>query len=353
MSGALSIRAGTRAINIIRDEGLDLSRVKVIAGASGSAKFLVLTWIDRVLMSLLKDCTHPIDLIGTSIGAFRMAAFCEKDPVTAIDILERKYIEQHFSRHPAREEITQEGVNILDAYIDDNQINEILSHPFFRINFLANRSKGLMKSETMPLLMAGLGVAAAMNLVHRRLLRFSLERALFCRSREYTPFAGMDEFPMTIHQLTAANFKKALLASGSVPVIMEGICDIPGIPGMFRDGGIIDYHLDLPFLPDNDGLVLYPHFYDYITPGWFDKNRYRKPNPEHMKNVVLISPSKAFVKTLPHGRIPDRKDFQTFKGRDKERMDFWWTAAEKSKQLGEDFHDAVVSGKIRHLVKPL
>lgn len=315
MTGNLIVKAGNRAINIIRDEGLDLSRVRVLAGASGSAKFLVLTWIDRVLMSLLKDSTHPIELIGTSIGAFRMAAFCQKDPVTAIDILERKYIEQHFSLHPAKEEITQEGVSILDAYIDDHQIDEILSHPFFRINFLANRSKGLMKYEIMPLLMAGLGIAAVQNLLHRRLLRFSLERALFCRSRESTVFAGMDEFPMTIHQLTAANFKKALLASGSVPVIMEGICDIPGVPGVFRDGGIIDYHLDLPFLPDNDGLVLYPHFYDYIIPGWFDKNRNRKPHPEHMKNVVLISPSESFVKTLPHGRIPDRKDFQIFKGK--------------------------------------
>lgn len=163
----------------------------------------------------------------------------------------------------------------------------------------------------------------------------------------------MNEFPMTIHQLTSANFKKALLASGSVPVIMEGISDIPGVPGVFRDGGIIDYHLDLPFLPDDDGLVLFPHFYESITPGWFDKKLNRKPNPEHLKNVVLISPSEAFVKTLPYGRIPDRKDFKTFKGRDKERMDYWWTASDKSKQLGEEFHNAVASGNIRHMVKPL
>jgi len=63
-------------MDIIQDEGLDMSRVKVIAGASGSAKFLVLTGIDRVLMSLFEERTDPLYLIGTSIGAFRMAAFC-------------------------------------------------------------------------------------------------------------------------------------------------------------------------------------------------------------------------------------------------------------------------------------
>ena len=92
----ISIRAGCKAIEIIRDDGLDLSRVKVIAGASGSAKFLVLTGIDRVLVSEFKDRIDPLYLIGTSIGAFRMAAFCQKDPLKAIKILERKYIEQHY-----------------------------------------------------------------------------------------------------------------------------------------------------------------------------------------------------------------------------------------------------------------
>ncbi len=54
MFDTISIRAGHSAIKIIQDEGLDLSRVKVLAGASGSAKFLVLTGIDRVLISLFK-----------------------------------------------------------------------------------------------------------------------------------------------------------------------------------------------------------------------------------------------------------------------------------------------------------
>ena len=81
----LSVLAGSKAIGIVRDEGLNLSRVKVLAGASGAAKFLVLTGIDRALLSLFKERKPPLHLIGTSIGAFRMAAYCQKIRVPMAD----------------------------------------------------------------------------------------------------------------------------------------------------------------------------------------------------------------------------------------------------------------------------
>ena len=53
-------------------------------------------------------------------------------------------------------------------------------------------------------------------------------------------------------------------------MVVEGV-EIPGRPGEVHwDGGVLDYHLDLDFGP-TDGLILYPHFYDHIVPGWFDK----------------------------------------------------------------------------------
>ena len=133
MLNNISILAGSKALEIIKDEGLDLNRVKVLAGASGSAKFLVLTGIDRVLMEMFKNRTDPLYLIGTSIGAFRMAAFCQKDPISAIDILEQEYIAQSYTLKPAKQDITLETHRILNAYIHDNQIKDILNHPFMRI----------------------------------------------------------------------------------------------------------------------------------------------------------------------------------------------------------------------------
>ena len=349
----ISILAGSKAMGIIQDEGLDMSRVKVIAGASGSAKFLVLTGIDRVVMSLLKERTDPLYLIGTSIGAFRMAAFCQKDPIAAIGKLEKEYIAQQYDLRPSKEDITRETMRILDAYIDDKEIVAMLNHPFMRINFLSSKCKGLLRSDRLGPLLLGLGLSAGVNLLSRKGLGLFFERALFCNPSKKPPFVCMDQFPMTSYGLTPANFKPALLSSGSMPIAMEGVSTIEGAQGLFRDGGILDYHLDIPFLPEEDGLVLYPHFYEKITPGWFDKALNRKPDKCNMENVVLVAPSKTFVKSLPHAKIPDRKDFRLFKGKDMQRKVYWKTVLEKNRQLGEEFFEVIQSGKIRHIVKPL
>ncbi len=350
----ISIRAGSRAIKIIREEGLNLARVKVLAGASGSAKFLVLAGLDKVLISMLKGRKKSLYLLGTSIGAFRMAAFCQSDPLAAIETLEREYIDQQYVLKPSKEEITGGTLKILNAYIDDQELSFMLNHPFMRLNFLSNRCKGLLKSDHYLGQCAGLGVAAGLNLLRRKFLGFCLERALFHPPGKLPPFSGMSEFPLVLHSLTPQNFKTALLSSGSIPLAMSGVSNIQGVPGVFMDGGILDYHLDLPFLPeDRENLVLFPHFYETITPGWFDKSLKRNPSASHMENVVVIAPSQKFIHTLPFSKIPDRKDFYAFKGNDQQRKIHWKNAADQSRLLGEDFFEAVQSGKIRHMVKPL
>jgi hypothetical protein len=353
MLDSICVRAGSKAIDIIRDEGLNLSRVEVLAGASGSAKFLVLTGIDRVLVSLFKNRTDPLYLIGTSIGAFRMAAFCQTDPVAAIERLEQEYIAQQYTDQPSRQEVTQKTKQILDAYIDDKEINAMLDHPFMKICFLANQCRGLLKQDLLVVQGMGLILAAGVNLLSRSGLGYFWKRALFSSPGSCPPFAGMEQFPMNRYGLTPANFKSALLSAGSIPLAMEGVSDINGAPGVFRDGGILDYHLDIPFLPDSDNLVLYPHFYPTITPGWFDKPLDRKPSGKNMENVVLVAPSPAFVEDLPFKKIPDRKDFITFKGKDAQRMGYWKNVLEQNKRMGDDFFEAVQSKKIRQIVKPL
>ncbi len=349
----ISVRAGSKAIRILRDEGLNLSRVKVIAGASGAAKFLVLTGIDRVLLSSFKHRTDPLYLIGTSIGAFRMAAYCQRNPVDALDKLEREYILQHYDSRPTRKEITEESWKIIHAYIEDDEIEFIINHPFMKICFLSNKCKGLIKSENPWVQGLGIALASGVNRLSRNRLGYFFERALFCAPKERPPFAAMNQFPLSIYRLTHSNFKTALLSSGSIPMAMEGISNIDGVPGVFRDGGILDYHLDIPFLPNGNGLVLYPHFYDQITPGWFDKSLNRKPDKKNMESVVLVAPSNRFVDNLPLGKIPDRKDFKTFFGKDKERIEYWKKVVEENKKLGDEFFEAIESGRIREIAKPI
>ena len=131
------------------------------------------------------------------------------------------------------------------------------------------------------------------------------------------------------------------MASASIPGVMAAIRDIPDAPkGSYRDGGLIDYHIDLPF--ESQGIVLYPHFSDSITPGWFDKMlKKRKANPENQARTLLLSPSQDYLQSLPLGRLPDRKDF-TLKGLDqKQRIQMWNQSVAESQRLGDEFLELV------------
>jgi hypothetical protein len=355
MFHSITVRAGSRALAILRDEGLRPDRIGVLAGASGGPKWLVLAGMDRVLPRLFRKRKKPLFLLGSSIGSWRMAALAQKNPLRAVEAFEYAYINQRYSNKPDIREVTRESFRVMDAYVNGDAIRHILAHPFMRMSLLADRSRFFGGSDALLLQGAHVALAALANLASRRMLKYFFERALFYDAREAPPFSGMDDFPMAKTPLSEKNFRTALMASGSIPLVMEGMTNIPGAPaGTYRDGGIIDYHLDVPFNVPEGELVLYPHFYDYIVPGWFDKSlRWRNPSPRYMESVVLVSPSAEFVKDLPLGKIPDREDFRRFKGRDAERIRCWEETARRSRVMGEEFVESVESGRIRDIVLPL
>lgn len=357
MAPKLRFLAGRKALAIIREKGLCPEDVRVVAGASGAAKWLVLSHLDRVVFSSwLTRQTRPIFLIGSSIGAWRFAALSQNNPNAAIEKLEHAYIHQYYSDNPSAAEITRESKRILDTFLDGPHADQVFDHPVFRLNILAVRSKNGLASETLPILALGLAGAAGLNAINRKFLGFCFERVLFFDPRDRPPFIGMNQFPLQRVFLNRENLKPAVLASGAIPLIMQGIRNIPGAPdGVYRDGGVIDYHLDIPFTGQNKaGIVLFPHFGSRIIPGWFDKKLFwRRPAAANMENVLLVCPSDAFVRSLPYGRIPDRTDFYRFKGRDGERVAYWHRVVDQCAGLGAEFMEAVSSGKIRQRVAPL
>ena len=353
---SLTFKAGPGALKFVRQHGLDLSSIGTIAGASGGAKWLVLSQLDRaILRSVVPHLAGPVHLIGSSIGSWRFAAASQKRPVQAIEKFQDAYIHQSYQSKPTPEEVSRESRKIMDHFIDDTAIDEILSHPVFRLNFMAVRCRHILSSDKRALLFPGLAAAFFSNMIGRSTLKFFFDRSLFYHPADKPPFLDMSGFPIQKTVLTRENFKAALLASGSIPLVMSGVKDIPGAsPGIYRDGGIVDYHLDIDFLNGNNGLVLYPHYSDRIIPGWFDKKlRHRRPASKNMENVLMISPSKEFVEALPHKKIPDRNDFLLFRGRDRARFSYWLSVVHESKRLGDAFWDAVESGRIRQLVKPI
>jgi len=355
MTENLTFQAGKNALSVIRDEGLQADRIKIIAGAAGGPKWLVLNHLDRVIFSQwLNRRKTPLFLIGSSIGAWRFAAASTQNPVETIETFQHEYIHQSYRSKPTPEEISATSAAILDTYLADTKAFDILHHPYIRINIMAVRSKWAVANDNKIRLTAGLALSFIANLISRKLLKFFFERALFSDPRQIPPFAHMDFFPIKTIPLTESNLKSALLASGSIPLVMSGISDICQAPeGIYRDGGVLDYHPDIPFTKHND-IVLFPHYTDKIIPGWMDKKLpWRKPSRDHMQNVVLVSPSKSFIDKLPHKKIPDRNDFYLFRGNQKERISYWYSVVDHSRQLGEEFLEAVQTGRIKKIIKPI
>ncbi len=117
----ISFIAGDRAIEIIRDEGLNLDRVRVIPGAAGGPKWLVLGGIDRVLFGkYFRNRKQPLFLLGSSIGSWRFAALSQADPELAIDAFEALYLDQRYSRFPTTDEVSTASWKILDGYVNDD-----------------------------------------------------------------------------------------------------------------------------------------------------------------------------------------------------------------------------------------
>lgn len=350
---SLTIKAGEGALGSLKNDGFDISRIGTIAGASGGAKWLALSQLDRAIINtVLPKLEGPVHLIGTSIGAWRSCCYAQNDPLAAIDRFEEAYVEQRYSDDPDIDEISALSREIIEVVLGETGVAEILQNPVFRMHVMAVRSRHILASSNKALLWTGLLTAATLNLVSRSTLGAFFERALFFDAREKPPCFEATGFPMQRVELSEANLADAVVATGSIPLVLNGVRDIAGaIPGTYRDGGVIDYHLDLPQSIDGR-LTLYPHFFDRIVPGWFDKRLdWRRPSPQNVHNTILVSPSAEFVASLPNGKIPDRTDFLNFDPVERRRI--WRETIAACERMADEFTDLIEQERLAEYAEPL
>ncbi len=340
MNSSIEIYAGKTAFEHIKNRGLTSDDIKVMAGASGGPKWFTLFGLDKYLFGqFFRQRTSPLYTIGSSAGAWRMACFAQKDPVAAISRLADLYSTERYSEKPDVNEISDKAIALLNCALGEHGCQDIAENSIIQSHFIVARAKGLLAFEHPILQISGIVQAATLNALSQRTLGLSFQRYVFFNQNKAADFNHSHfEFPNRTTRylpLSEANIQQVLLASGAIPLVLRGIKDIPGSDkGIYRDGGIVDYHLDINF--GNEGLVLYPHFFPCIKPGWFDKNlKYRKAHAEHFHNVVLVTPSKDHIEKLPFGKISDRNDFTTL---DTEtRIRYWSQVLSESERMADDF----------------
>lgn len=320
----LQFHAGPAALARIRAEGLRAQDVAIIPAAAGGPKGLIFQALDQWLFGdWLPGALRERILIGASIGAWRMAAACQRDPVAAFARLGQAYTGQRYlSTKPTQAEIGMVVRRLLHDFIDGHE-EDILRHPQHRLHVVAARGRGALAAPGHRRAeLSGFIQAALRNATGRARLRHVLERVVLVDPRASGAWLapGFDAFATHIAPLQSASLQAALLASGTLPLLMQAVTGIGGAPrGHYWDGGLIDYHLALPYqrAVSSEEIVLYPHFNEHIVPGWFDKAMpwrrvARGPQRAWLDQVLIVSPTPAFLATLPRTKLPDRSDFQHY-----------------------------------------
>lgn len=340
---ALRIHAGPLARRHIEQHGLRPADVGVVPAAAGGPKGLILGPLDRFIFGAwLAQSSQRVDLVGASIGAWRMATACLKEPIAAFSRLERDYIAQDFELPPGRksplpEHVSERFAESLQAFYG-GRVHEVLENPRYKLHIVTSRGRHMLGREHKVATPLGYLGAFLSNTLHRRAMGAWLERVVFSTSPAL-PFATGDYRTRQV-ALTAANFEPALQASCSIPFVLKAIHDIPGAPqGAYWDGGITDYHLHLNYNRGGSGpLVLYPHFQTAVVPGWLDKGfKWRHGATHFLDNTIVLAPDREWVRKLPNGKVPDRTDFPRYGADLKSRMTAWSGAVSASAQLADEF----------------
>lgn len=369
---ALALYAGPRALRLIAKDGVQPDNIHTIPAAAGGPKGLLLLAMDRFLFGeWLPRSKQPIDLVGASIGAWRMATACLNDPVSAFERLEHDYIHQHYAlapgeKRPSAARVSEEFGKNLQAFYGGRE-GEVLGQPRYRLHIVTSRGRHLLGTEHRLRTPLGYLGAFLTNTVHRKSMGAWLERVVFSTPLNTRadapcaplPFATDDYRTRQVH-LTRANFNPALQASCSIPFVLRAVHHIPGAPpGAYWDGGITDYHLHLNYpgaqnamdsgaehahstgakgTNRSQGMVLYPHFQKAVVPGWLDKSlKWRHHATHHLDTMLLLAPNPEWVKTLPNGKLPDRSDFTHYGNDLTGRVKAWKAATAASAQLVDEF----------------
>ena len=342
---AFALRGGPAAIAHIERHGLSPQDIACIPAAAGGPKGLALLPLDRLLHIEWLKHVDRVELVGASIGAWRMAALAQPEPLAALERLQHVYVhEQRYPAKPTPLEVSRACRRLAAAVLDDR---DLAVRKGAALTIVTARARGPLAHTESRL---AFGRAMLSNSLSRRRLAAFLERVVFQAGDASFLTEPFDEFGLVRVPIDAGNQHEALLASGTIPLVCAPVRDIGGAPhGRYWDGALVDYHLLLPYprlvaartAAGRGSIVLYPHFDSRVTPGWLDKHLpWRRTSRRHpwLDNVLLIAPSTSLIEQLPNRKLPDRRDFYRY-GADHAGRERAWNGA-----IGEcgRFADAVL-----------
>ena len=338
------IYAGEEAYSHIKQHGLKNSDISMLLGASSGPKWLVLHGFDQYYIPRLTSESQrqqPLDLLGTSAGAWRMACYAQNDAQAAHQRLTDAYIEQGYSDKPSGDEILASCRKMVNTMLGEKGVTEVLDHPSSRLHLITTQCHGLAAKQHRLWQGLGFALAGVGNLLSRRSLGLHFTRIVMHHPQQKPPLDSVKDLPSRYQTLKKHDLADSILSTGCIPVLTKGVENIAG-KGLYQDGGITDYGFDLPFKP-KQGFVFYPHFAQTPAPGWFDKSlKWREPSHENYSRTILLVPKQEFIDSLPFGKIPDRNDF--VKLSDDQRKEYWREVVQRTEIFSQQLTQLEAQG---------
>lgn len=344
---------GHRAMLRLTRDGNGPDTFSLMLAASGGPRWIGLVGIDRALTKFLRERgERRLPILGSSSGAWRVAAMASDSDGSAYDELQHEYIHQRYEGKPTPSEVSHTCAEYLSRIFTTERLNYAVNNSLFHANFttaifrreLPGRARTFASLAGLPLL----------NAIDRYLMSTVFQRGLFSAGPHpvHSPLRrhpSWDDFPTRKITLSPRNMVPALLASGSIPFVLAGVSAIPGAgPGHHYDGGLIDYHFEV----ESEGPVLYPHFAEDPLPGWMDRfPPFRRLSAKARENLCLILPSNEQLAKYPGEFYPGRIDFQRLSN--DERIRRWNTIAELNLPIQRELSACLEAGELAKFAEPL
>lgn len=125
--------------------------VRAVPAAAGAPRGLALNALDRFNFGhWLRQTNHTVHLLGSSIGAWRMACACLPDADAKLAQLAEDDINQHCEHVPGRAPTARHVSALFRSRIDERlgaHARQVLAHPRFRLHVFTSRGRHILSRQ--------------------------------------------------------------------------------------------------------------------------------------------------------------------------------------------------------------
>ena len=123
--------------------------------------------------------SNPVNLVGSSAGAFRFAAWLQPESMECYGKLLDAYINVRYSRKDTPATVLEKITDVINEYLEDDALPFALANKKYRLTIITARARGLVAFENIWLQKLGLATCYVFNYFSRNNIYRFADRVVF------------------------------------------------------------------------------------------------------------------------------------------------------------------------------